>query len=403
MTKKAKPRLLFCTDTYPPQVNGVSVVTDLSVRGLAERGWECAVIGPRYDRPLGAGQRPVAADRFWTLPSMAMPVYPDIRLSKPAYGAVRDAIRQFRPDVVHSATEFVIGWLGQRVAIRAGIPTTSSYHTDFGRYTAAYGAPWLAGTVNRYIARFHRRSRRTFTPSAPSCEDLRRMGVESAEVWGRGVDIESFRPDRRNDAMRAAFANSASFVFVHVGRLAAEKNVHRILEAFRLASQMLPPGTAHLVIAGAGPEEAALRADAPTNVTFLGVLDRQRLLPMLYASADAFVFSSLTETLGLVVLEAMASGLPVIAAPAGGVQDHLRHGVNGLTYDSDDPAAMARAMVLLAGEYELTRRLSRAARRTAESLSWERELDRLDGSYREICERGAGADSMRSAPEVCSA
>jgi D-inositol-3-phosphate glycosyltransferase len=99
----------------------------------------------------------------------------------------------------------------------------------------------------------------------------------------------------------------------------------------------------------------------------------------------------------------MASGLPVIAAPAGGVQDHLRDGVNGITYDPDDPSAMARAMVLLAGEYELTRRLARAARRTAESLSWERELDRLDASYREICERTGAADSGRPAAEVCSA
>ena len=138
-------------------------------------------------------------------------------------------------------------------------------------------------------------------------------------------------------------------------------------------------------MAGTGPSEAELKATAPPGVTFLGFLDRRGLLPDLYANCDAFVFASVTETLGLVVLEAMASGLPVIAAPEGGVRDHLRDGVNGLTYTAGDAAAMARAMVLLVGEWELTRRLARHARRTAEGLSWDRELDRLDASYREVC------------------
>jgi glycosyltransferase involved in cell wall biosynthesis len=123
-------------------------------------------------------------------------------------------------------------------------------------------------------------------------------------------------------------------------------------------------------------------------VTFLGLLDRRDALPDLYANCDAFVFASVTETLGLVVLEAMASGLPVIAAPEGGVRDHLRDGINGLAYDAGDSAAMARAMVLLVGEWELSRRLARQARRTAEGLSWESELDRLDASYRQVVAGG---------------
>jgi len=242
-----------------------------------------------------------------------------------------------------------------------------------------------------------------YTPSQVTRRELLQLDLRDIEVWGRGVDTGVFHPGRRSQALRAELGMGSRFTFLYVGRLAAEKRVAFVLEAFRRASTMVPRGVMHLILAGTGPCEPELKATAPPEVTFLGFLDRHTRLPDLYANCDAFVFASLTETLGLVVLEAMASGLPVIAAPAGGVQDHLRHGVNGLTYDSDDPAAMARAMVLLAGEYELTRRLSRAARRTAESLSWERELDRLDGSYREICERGAGADSMRSAPEVCSA
>jgi glycosyltransferase involved in cell wall biosynthesis len=173
-----------------------------------------------------------------------------------------------------------------------------------------------------------------------------------------------------------------------------------VVEAFRRASSLVPRGVVHLIIAGTGPCEAELKASAPPDVSFLGFLDRQTRLPDLYANCDAFAFASLTETLGLVVLEAMATGLPVIAAPVGGVQDHVRDGVNGLTYDPGDPSAMARGMALLASEFELTRRLARGARRTAEALSWDLELDRLDVSYREVCERSAARVSgRRSDPE----
>ena len=128
------------------------------------------------------------------------------------------------------------------------------------------------------------------------------------------------------------------------------------------------------------------RSDGPPpDVTFLGVLDHKRALPELYASADAFVFASLTETLGLVVLEAMASGLPVIATPAGGVADHLRDGENGLAFPANDVDAMAHAMVRLAMDEKLRKELARGARRSAEALDWEGELDRLGASYREVC------------------
>ncbi|MGH7534786.1 MAG: glycosyltransferase, partial [Gemmatimonadales bacterium] len=179
------------------------------------------------------------------------------------------------------------------------------------------------------------------------------------------------------------------YTFLYVGRLAPEKRTRQVLDAFRLASTMVPRGVIHLVLAGTGPEDADLRAAAPPGVSFLGFLERRSRLPDLYANCDAFVFASVTETLGLVVLEAMASGLPVIAVPAGGVRDHLRDGHNGLAVAEGDVDAMARAMVRLAGDWELSHRLARGARRTGESLSWEREMERLDRSYREVCARSA--------------
>jgi phosphatidylinositol alpha 1,6-mannosyltransferase len=147
---------------------------------------------------------------------------------------------------------------------------------------------------------------------------------------------------------------------------------------------MLPKGVIHLIIAGTGPREAELRAAAPPGVTFLGVLDRRSRLPDLYANCDAFAFASVTETLGLVVLEAMASGLPVIAVPAGGVRDHLVDGRNGIACRDGDVAGMALAMVRIATEWGLSRRLARGARHWVETLTWDREIERLDRSYREV-------------------
>jgi len=379
-------RVLYCTDTYPPQVNGVSVVTALSVAGLRARGWECLVVSPRY--PASMAQVFTEYDdppgSVTTVPSIPFPNYPDIRLAAPAYPDIWRLARRLRPQLVHSETEFVLGRLGQLVGRRLGVPLVSSYHTDFARYADAYGVPWLRGTISAYIRRFHARSRRTYTPSAPSRADLLAMGLCDVEVWGCGVDVRIYDPAHRRDALRDRLGLGTRFTFLYVGRLAAEKRVEQIIDAYRRVVLAMPPDSTRLVIAGAGPREPALRADAGADVIFLGNLDRRRELPTLYASADAFVFASLTETLGLVVLEAMASGLPVIASPAGGVADHLRDGVNGIAVPAGDAVAMAAAMTALATDPARAHALAIGARATAESLGWDRELDRLDASYREV-------------------
>jgi glycosyltransferase involved in cell wall biosynthesis len=397
-------RVLYCTDTYPPQVNGVSIVTALSVAGLARRGWECAVLAPKYPEASYAQWAPGAIQEGATeivgVPSVPLPGYPEIRLGLPRRAVVEEMLHRFRPDLVHCETEFGIGRAGQRAAGRTGVPTVTSYHTDFARYAGAYGLPWLQSAVAGYIGRYHRRSRRVYTPSTHSRGDLLRLGVRDVEVWGRGVDTELFHPGRRSQELRAALGMESRFTFLYVGRLAPEKGLELVLDAYRVASGLVPRGVIHLIVAGTGPREAELRAASPPGVSFLGLLDRRGRLPDLYANCDAFVFASVTETLGLVVLEAMASGLPVIAAPAGGVADHLRHGENGLSYPQGDAGSLARAMVALAGDYALTRRLARGARRTAEGLSWDREIDRLDESYREVCEGRPQASGNQQVTEV---
>jgi phosphatidylinositol alpha 1,6-mannosyltransferase len=387
-------RVLFCTDTYPPQVNGVSIVTALSVAGLTQLGWECAVVAPEYPEDMHRGwqgELDPPGVQVLSLPSLALPRYAEVRLALPRASRVHQLTEAFRPDLIHCETEFTLGRMGQIAAARAGVPVVSSYHTDFARYTEAYGVPWLRKRVSAYLGRFHRRSRRVYTPSTSSREEVIRLGAPDVEVWGRGVDTELFHPGRRSQAMRAALGMGSRFTFLYVGRLAPEKRPEQILEAFRLANEILPKGVIHLIVAGSGPRETELKAAAPPGVTFLGLLERQSQLPDLYANSDAFLFASVTETLGLVVLEAMASGLPVVAPRAGGVRDHLVDGENGLACPEGDAAEMARAMIRLTGDWELSRRLARGARQTAERLSWTREIERLDLSYQEICAGGTAA------------
>lgn len=387
--RHAAPRVLYCTDTYPPQVNGVSVVTAVCVAGMQERGWECAVIAPRYPKPYGrafaSDARELATVRVHLkLPSVGFPAYPDIRLAAPLYGRLREVVRDFRPDLVHCHTEFVVGRMGQLAAKRCGIPCVSSYHTDFSRYTESYGVARLRGVVTRYIARFHRRSRRVYTPSEPARDDLGRMGVEAVDVWGRGVDVDQFHPNKWSGALREQLGVGDDFVFLLVSRLAPEKSAHIVVEAFRRLREDHPGIRARLVVAGDGPSSDALRARETPGVVFLGNLERHLILPLLYASSDCFVYASETETLGLVVLEAMASGLAVIATPAGGVADNLRHEQNGLAFPAGDASAMADAMARIIYDATLRRRLSNGARAWAESRSWRAELDRLDASYRDV-------------------
>lgn len=381
-------RILFCTDTYPPQVNGVSVVTALSVQGLRARGWDVEVIAPKYpDRNQVVFAPDLLRNQLTSIPSVPLPGYNDIRLAAPARGTVRAVVDRFKPDVVHSATEFVIGRLGQRAALQRGITVTTSYHTDFAKYTASYGVPFLRGTVQRWIRRFHANAARIFTPSEPARGDLLALGLHDVEVWGRGVDDTLFHPSKRSFALRQRLSPGNAFTFLHVGRLAPEKGIAVLLNAFAIVEQALGSDSVKLVVAGAGPSLAGLRERAPSNVTFLGNLDRQRELPALYASADAFLFASTTETLGLVVLEAMASGLPVIATPAGGVADNLRDGDNGLAFPAMDAKACAAAMLRLVEDQALHRTLCEGARKWSERRTWEHEMDRLDASYREVLSR----------------
>lgn len=377
------PRILFCTDTYPPQLNGVSVVTAAMVAGLQARGWDCGVLAPSY--PLVARRvlwEPPAVERF-DVPSVAMPTYDEVRLAWPRRRQVAGVFDHFRPDVVHCATEWLVGRAGLREAARRSLPACTTYHTDFSRYCHAYGVPYLRPAVQAWIRRFHERAHRTLVPSRAAQGDLARLQVRRTHVWGGGVDTEQFHPRHHSMATRQRFGVGRSFTFLHVGRLAPEKSVAVVLAAFAHLRSTMPGLSLRLLVAGSGPSERSLRGLSCAGVTFLGAVDRTNELPALYASVDGFVTASTTETLGLVVLEAMASGLPVVACRAGGIADCLVPSHNGLEFSAGDVEGCAAAMARLATDPSLQERLRTGARRTAESWSATRELDRLDALLRQ--------------------
>ncbi|WP_291162966.1 glycosyltransferase family 4 protein [Gemmatimonas sp. UBA7669] len=380
-----RPRLLMATDSWTPQVNGVSVVTATMVDGLRDAGWDVDVLAPRLARDLPptdgeSGPR-------W-LDAVSLPGYADVRVARPQWARVREAFDRVQPDVVHCATEFVVGRMARIEATRRGIPFTTSYHTDFARYTRSYGIAWLRTPVSRWLTHSHRRAALTFTPSDSACQDLHARGLRRVAVWGRGIDTVHFHPrHRRRDAHEAPGAR-APFTFLYVGRLAPEKNLPMLLDAFLAVRAARPDVPMQLQLVGDGPLTGWLRnwiqRNAAGVVHCLGARSRETELPQLYADADAFVFASTTETLGLSVLEAMASGTPVVAVPAGGVGEHVIDGVNGLTCSADHPSTISAAMTRLLDDPGLRLRLGCGARRHAERFGAEAERRRLDRLMRRV-------------------
>jgi phosphatidylinositol alpha 1,6-mannosyltransferase len=377
-------RIALVTDTYVPQVNGVSTVVHRIVRVLGDRGCGAAVVAPRYpDAPNDLpGELRVRSAPF--------PPYPAIRLSLPAPGQVGRFLRRFQPDLVHVATEGPLGLAGRRFALRERVPLITSYHTDFPGYCRHYGASLLEPTAWQWLRWFHGPALLTHTPGAFVRDTLHARGIGRAVVWGRGVDTERFTPDRdRARRRRRLGVRDGTALVLHVGRLAPEKNLDVLADAWTLARETLG-AQARFVIAGEGPLELRLESRMPW-ATRIGFLDRDDLAD-LYAAADLCVLPSATETCGLVALEAMATGLPVIAADAGGFRESIVNERTGFLVSPDDARAFAATVVRLVLERERRRALGAAAREFALSRTEPAEDDILLAQYRLFARPAAGGE-----------
>ena len=376
-------RVAVVTETYPPEINGVALTIQHMVEGLRWRHHQIQVIRPRQ----GKDDRPAITANLQQilLPGFAIPRYPNLQLGLPAGSALRQLWRERRPDVVHIVTEGPLGWSALNQALKLDIPVTSDFHTNFHSYTQHYGIGWMRRPIASYLRRLHNRARLTLVPDHGLRDELEAQGYHNLSIVGRGVDTDLFNPARRNLVLRRSWGvGENGLVAVYVGRLAAEKNLEAVVDAFAAMRARHP--RAKLVWVGDGPQRALLQARNPGHI-FAGMQTGTDLAEH-YASADVFLFPSLTETFGNVTLEAMASGLAVVAYNYAAAAEHIRHGENGLVAEFGNQSRFCDQAAVLAGRPEMVARLGVNARHSADGLAWSKICERFEQLLLEIVEEG---------------
>lgn len=373
--------LVIVSETYPPECNGVAMTIGRLVAGLRALGHRVRIVRPRQPGETDA------AGGDLLMPGLPLPGYSGLRFGLPAEDRLRAAWRAARPDLVHVVTEGPLGASAVGAARALSIPVSSGFHTNFDRYSRHYGFGWLQPVVAAYLRRFHRRTALTLVPTAALAASLGDAGLAGVRVVGRGVDCELFDPARRSSALRASWGAGAAeapggsgepLVVLHVGRLAPEKNIDLVLRAFAEIHARRP--AARLVLVGDGPLRARLqRRHAPAvarpgspalPVHFAGQRSGEDLAAH-YASADLFLFPSLTETFGNVTQEALASGLPVLAYRNAAAAEMIVDGENGRTVPAGDETGFVRAAVQLAKEGAIRRRIAARARPSVAGNDWD--------------------------------
>jgi glycosyltransferase involved in cell wall biosynthesis len=376
-------RVSLVTETYFPQVNGVSRTLGELVRHLTERGDQVQLVHPDYGES-------VDREHVHLVRSVNLPFYKELYLPLPPFGAVSRAIDEFRPDLVHIATEATLGLHVLRHVLRRKIATVSSFHTNFDQYSRHYKVGWANGTIWRYLRWFHNRTRETYVPSRTTIKDLEGLGFERLVLWPRGVDGTLFRPDRpgRQEVRRALGWGPDDLVISYVSRIAPEKNVSYLADALTIVAARRPE--VRILFVGDGPTRGDLERRIGSIARFAGYRVGEDLADH-YAAGDIFAFASLTETFGNVVLEAMASGMPVVAVRAGGVGDTVQQGNTGLLVEPDDPPdRFADQILSLVENAERREAMARAAREYALSQTWDAIMGELRHRYQCAIDANAG-------------
>lgn len=363
----------FVTETFPPEVNGVAKTLARIIAEMVERGHHIHIVRPHQ----GAAdtQRYVKVEktiRVWGIP---IPGYSGLRAGWPALLTLQSYWRRNRPDVLYVATEGPLGWAAVVVARHLKIPVISGFHTNFHSYSDHYRIGMLKGIIQRYLAKFHNRTAVTLAPTKALCAELESLGFDNVDVLGRGIDLRLFSPRQRSESLRRSWGIEADDLAVlYVGRLAAEKNIQLAVDAFE-AMKMREPRL-RFVFVGDGPIVDEL-ADGRDDFVMAGVHTGQSLARH-YASADIFLFPSETETFGNVVLEAMASGLALVAYDYAAVGEVGEHGVNGLFPALSDAEEFIHLSVSLLENREKIGRLRSNARESVTDRDWKSVFDRFE-------------------------
>lgn len=370
-------KIAFFTETFLPKVDGIVTRLTKTIEFLTKNGDEVIVFCPEGcpDSYKGATIVGVAA--------MPLPLYPELKLGLPG-PAVSDKLEEFKPDLIHVVNPAVLGLGGIWLAKTNNIPLIASYHTHLPKYLEHYGMGMLEPLLWELLKAAHNQALLNLCTSTAMVNELEEKGIQRTALWQRGVDTTNFRPELRSDKMRDKLFGKyqkTDSLLIYVGRLSAEKQIERIKPVLDNI-----PG-ACLALVGDGPYRGQLeKIFENTQTSFIGYLSGEELASA-YASGDIFLFPSSTETLGLVLLEAMAAGCPVIGANKGGIPDIIDDGINGCLYNPDEKDNGERSLIeatkkiLVDNNKKETMR--KEARKEAEKWDWNQATLQLQNYYSE--------------------
>jgi glycosyltransferase involved in cell wall biosynthesis len=385
--------IALISETFPPEINGVANTLGRLADGLRARGHRLQLVRPRQVSDDGRhSDEQVLLTRGWPLPG-----YPGLQWGQSSLHRLLRHWEKQRPDVLYIATEGPLGLSALRAARRLQIPVVSGFHTNFQQYTGHYGVGLLSRALIHYLRWFHNRSRMTLVPSASQQSELLRRGFERLRLLARGVDSQLFHPGKRSLALRRSWGlGEGDIAVLHVGRLAAEKNLGLLLKSFLALQVAYPQRRLKLVLVGDGPQRASLQQQLPDAI-FCG-LQRGEALATHYASGDLFLFPSLSETFGNVLLEALASGLGVAAFDQAAAAQHIRHGHNGTLAGAEDEPGFIAAASWLLEDSESLRRVRLNARLHASRQGWPAIVEQFEEHLRSAM-RPIG--ELSAAPSPC--
>ena len=373
-------KIAFFTETFLPKVDGIVTRLTKTIEFLTKNGDEVIVFCPEGcpDSYKGAKIVGVAA--------MPLPLYPELKLGLPG-PAVSDKLEEFKPDLVHVVNPAVLGLGGIWLAKTNNIPLIASYHTHLPKYLEHYGMGMLEPLLWELLKAAHNQALLNLCTSTAMVNELEDKGIQRTALWQRGVDTENFRPELRSEKMREKlFGNyqNTDSLLIYVGRLSAEKQIERIKPVLDNI-----PG-ACLALVGDGPYRGQLeKIFENTKTNFIGYLSGEELASA-YASGDIFLFPSSTETLGLVLLEAMAAGCPVIGANKGGIPDIINNGINGCLYNPDEKDNGERSLIeatkKILADKNKKETMRKEARKEAEQWDWNQATLQLQKYYAETLE-----------------
>ena len=370
-------KIAFFTETFLPKVDGIVTRLTKTIDNLVQNGDEVIVFCPEGCPTEYKGAKIIG------VAAMPLPLYPELKLGLPG-PAVSDALEGFKPDLIHVVNPAVLGLGGIWLAKTNNIPLIASYHTHLPKYLEYYGMGMLEPLLWELLKAAHNQALLNLCTSTAMVEELESKGIKRTALWQRGVDTSIFKPEYRNQAMRNKLLGKhpdKGSLLIYVGRLSAEKQIERIkpvLEAI--------PDTC-LALVGDGPYRNQLeKIFENTKTNFIGYLAGKELASA-YASGDIFLFPSSTETLGLVLLEAMAAGCPVIGANKGGIPDIINDGINGCLYDPDEDdngeSSLIQATKKILNNNNRRESMRIEARKEAERWNWYQATLQLKTYYEE--------------------